>query len=70
MAQKKKNMKFISVKIGEELYELTAQEADRNGKKLIDIVVEALAQHFGRPELGVVPRNVPGRPRNTLAAVG
>lgn len=54
---------YISVKICDELYWLVAGEADRNESPLIDVVVKALAEHFGRPELGFVPRKPQGRKR-------
>ena len=54
---------YISLKVCEELYELIAEEADDNGTAMIDVVVKAIAEHFGRPDLGYVPRKPQGRKR-------
>ena len=56
-------VKYISVKVSEELYRLTAEEADRQGIKMIDVAVQALANYVGFPNLGIVPRNPQGRKR-------
>ncbi len=62
---------YVSVKVCDELYDLIAQEADRLGKPMIDIVVAAVAEKFGRPDLSDVPRRPMGRPRtNRLAGAG
>lgn len=55
---------YISLKVCEELYILIAEEADRNDEAMIDVVVRTLAEKFGRPDLGKVPRKTrTGRPR-------
>jgi len=51
---------YISVKVGDELYDLILAEAQERGIGLIDVVVQAVAEHFDKPELGWVPRGVPG----------
>ena len=53
---KNETPRFISLKVGEELYELTLAEAERSGLHLIDVVVQAMAEHFKRPDLAWVPR--------------
>ena len=56
---------YISFKACDELYHLIAKEADRNGKAMIDVVVQAVAEKLGRPDLGYVPRKSQvGRPRS------
>ena len=47
---------YISVKVGRELYKLILQEANAREIDLIDVVVQATAKHFNKPELGYVPR--------------
>lgn len=60
---------YVNVKVCDELFNLIAKEADDTGKHLIDVVVQAVADHFGRPELGYVPRKAVGRPRQKKLAV-
>lgn len=59
--EKKMQMHYISVKVGEELFRRIAKEAADNGTAMIDVVVQALANHYGKPSLGVVPRMPHGR---------
>jgi hypothetical protein len=59
---------YVSLKVCDELYELIAKEADKNGIPMIDVVVLALAKHFKRPELGYVPRKRQGRKRHEVQA--
>ncbi len=54
---------YISLKVCDELYALIAKEADANGLPMIDVVVQALAEHFKQPALGYVPRKPQGRKR-------
>lgn len=51
---------FISVKVGDELYQLILEKAKRDGVHLIDVVVQAVAQQFKRPDLGFIPRGQRG----------
>lgn len=59
---------YVNVKVCDELYAIIAREADATGKKLIDVVVKAIAESFNRPELGYVPRANAGRPRQKALA--
>lgn len=52
---------FISIKVNDELYNLVLAEAEKKGVKMIDVVVAALANHFKKPQLGIVPRLPPGK---------
>lgn len=54
---------FMSIKVCDELYNLIADEADRQQKPMTDVIAEALAKHFGHPEFGYVPRKPQGRRR-------
>lgn len=54
---------YVSLKVCDELYTLIAQEADKRGLPMIDVVVRVLAEHFKKPELGFVPRKQLGRKR-------
>ena len=55
---------FMSIKVCNELYNLIAEEADRNDESMIDVIVRAVALQFNRPDLAVVPRKSRvGRPR-------
>lgn len=54
---------YISVKVCDELYALIAKEADKQGVKMIDVAVKAIAEHFKKPEFGYVPRKAQGRKR-------
>lgn len=72
MAARKKKQQmpnYISVKVSDELYELIAKAADEEGCAMIDIVVKAVAENFGRPELGYVPRKPQGRKRSKFPAL-
>lgn len=66
--KKKMQINYVNVKVCDELYELIAREADNTGLNLIDVVVQAVAEHFKRPDLGVVPRKTLGRPRQKALA--
>ena len=63
--------KFISVKVGCELYGLIDARARKDGVHMIDVVVRAVAAQLGRPDLGIVPRGQrgpkPGRRRKIPA---
>lgn len=54
-------MHYISVKVGDELFRRIAKEAADSGTAMIDVVVKALAKHYGKESLGVVPRRPHGR---------
>lgn len=56
-------LKFMSIKVCEELYLLIAEEADRLGMAMTDVIAKRLAKSFKRPELGFVPRKPQGRRR-------
>lgn len=49
------------------LKDLAGKRADREGLPLSELVVKALAEYLGRPDLAVIPRKKPGRPRKVLA---
>lgn len=68
ITRKKIMPNYVSVKVCDELYDLIAQEADRLNKPMIDIVVAAIAEKFGRPDLASVPRRPMGRPRTNRVA--
>ncbi len=59
---------LMSLKVCGEMYDLIAKESDSQEIPMIDVVVRALAEHFKRPELGYVPRKLPGRRRRKLPA--
>lgn len=50
------------------LKDLAGEAADREGLPLSEFVVKVLAERLGRPELALVPRKRPGRPRKRAAA--
>lgn len=50
------------------LKDLAGKEADKRGIPLSELVVRALADYLGRPELATVPRKAPGRRRKQLVA--
>jgi hypothetical protein len=54
---------YVSLKVCDELYELIAKESDKKQVPMIDVVVQALAEHFDRPDLAYVPRKPQGRKR-------
>lgn len=54
---------LMSIKVCDELYALIAKEADAKGVAMTDIIASALAEHYGKPELGYVPRKPQGRKR-------
>ena len=55
--------KFMSLVICEDLYNVIAKEADKRSIPMSEVMVVAIASHFGRPSLGYVPRDRLGRPR-------
>lgn len=57
---KNENPNFISVKVGDDLYQLILEKARSDGVHLIDVVVHAVAAQLGRPDLGYVPRGQRG----------
>lgn len=59
---------YISIKVCDKLFKLIAKDADKSGKGMIDICVAALAAHYGKPDLGYVPRKTPGRRRSNQVA--
>jgi len=59
---------YISLKVCDELYEIIAKQADKNGEKMIDVAVRAIAAHFKRADLGYVPRKPQGRKRVKMPA--
>lgn len=56
-------IKFLSLKICPELYDLLAKEAMEKGDDLIDVAVRRLAQSLRRPDLAEVPRKPRGGSR-------
>lgn len=59
----------VTVKINDGLYEQLAAEADRLGKPMNEVIIDALATRLGRPDLNFIPRKAMGRPRkHALAA--
>ena len=58
--RKNEEPNYISLKVGDELYELIWREAQKRQIQLIDVVVQAVAEHFKKPELGYVPRKPRG----------
>lgn len=63
LPQGKQMPNLMSIKVCDELYALIAQEADKRGLPMTDVIAAALAEHFGKPELGYVPRKPQGRKR-------
>lgn len=52
---------YVSLKLCDELYALLAKEAEARALPMNEIVAQAVAEKFGRPELGYVPRKAQGR---------
>lgn len=48
--------KYISLKLSEALYDLVAEHAGAIGLPMNEAIVRIVAEKFGRPELGYVPR--------------
>jgi predicted HicB family RNase H-like nuclease len=61
-------MGYCNLKLLPELHSLIGRAADQAGLPMNEWVVQVLARHLKRPELGVVPRKIMGRPRRELAA--
>lgn len=57
----KKN--YISLKVGDAMYDLVAAEADKRNLPLNETIVDILGEWFEKPEAAYVPRNRLGRPR-------
>ncbi len=51
-----------------ELKDLLAEEADKDDLAMSEVVVRVLAERYGRPDLAIVPRKRPGRPRKEVPA--
>lgn len=49
-----------------ELKDLAGKAADAEGLALSEFVARVLANHLRRPDLAVIPRKKPGRPRKRL----
>ena len=47
---------------------VAGQAADEEGLPLSEFIVRVVADYLGRPDLAVVPRKKPGRPRKDQAA--
>ena len=56
----------ISVNTHPELKRLLAEEADKEGLPLSELVARVCAAYVKRPDLAVVPRKKMGRPRKEL----
>lgn len=73
-AAKKKRLRVytviqdIHITVQAELKELVGKAADELGIPMSEYIVRVLAEHFGRPDLAVVPRKRPGRPRKAISA--
>lgn len=58
---------ILAVYMPPELKTLLGQAADERSVPMSELVVKICADHFKRPDLGVVPRKRPGRPRKQPA---
>ncbi len=64
--RKRKGSKLVAITIvpsHPELKRLAGLAADRDQVPLSEFFVRAVAEKLGRPDLAVVPRKKPGRPR-------
>ncbi len=58
----------MHIKMLPELRQLIVGLADQSNQPMNEVIVQILASHFRRPELGRVPRRPMGRPRKELSA--
>jgi len=57
---------IYTLRISPALKDALGDEADRAGLPLNEYLAQVLAEHLGRPELGIIPRKSIGRPRNKM----
>lgn len=60
----------IRVYVQPVLKELAGQMSDAKGIPLSELCAQAIAAFVGRPDLGFVPRKIPGRKRIPLSLAG